>query len=206
MPVDMSLTFDGSNWEDLDRIVAKAGLQVVLDQADDDKRPALMAAYAAQLLAGAALDWYVANSLKPAATRADVSTADKLRTQLKSHFGITTELLTTYHRHQLDQLKWDPVDIHTFFADFERHTAQLGMLGDSSKIMSLKPKLPEAVQRLVADWGLSGITYANMRERLMATMLQGGTGTKGPPMVRRVKCSHCGKRGHRAQECRNPKK
>lgn len=194
--------FDGTNLEDLARASSYAQLKCVLDKdLDLDQHGHVVLA---MLLRGAAQDWFVANSLKPVAGRADVSSITKLENQLKAFFGITSEHIIMMQRQQLEQLKWTPSDPITFFADFERLSVSLGMLGDSSRLLALTPKMPTTIIQQIAALGLPGITYSTYRERVIAMTIMGARSGAGPNQ-KRVKCSNCGKRGHDAKVCRNPK-
>lgn len=192
--------FDGSNWDDLDRLITVAKFLVLLDKdldGDSAEVPLISTG-----LRGAALDWLIANST--ASPPKDVSTTAKLKNQLEAAFGITTGLRTTRYRQQLAELKFDHLDLSTFFADFNRLTQQLGMIGDSSRIMALNEKLPPSIKVDMAKLGLAGMTYDTARDRIMAMGLQGAFGTVAK--ANRPKCQNCGKRGHKTTDCRNPKK
>jgi len=202
---DQTIIFDGSNWDDLDRLSTRSFLTVALDKSIEEKdKPERAAVLMALSLGGAALDWYSANAAK-GQTALNVSTPQNLKNQLMIAFGWTESLGKEMLRHQLAQLAWDPQDLPTFFADFTRLTTALGMLGDASRMMMLREKVPKAMWETAANWGIVDMTFSTFRERALAVAMMGGGGAK-TPTAKRVKCGNCGKRGHSADKCRNPKK
>lgn len=201
---DQDIVFDGSNWEDLERLVTRAKLAASLNlDLGDEKREQHIAALIAYSFGGAALDWYTANANAGTSAK-DVSSPAKLVNQVQAHFGWDDRLQAEHRRQELADLRWDASDLPTFYADFTRLTKLLGIVGDSSRMMLLREKAPPTVWHDAAGWGIINQTYDSFRERtLCGAMIRGIT---SKPRKQRVKCGNCGKRGHSADKCRNPKK
>lgn len=201
---DQDIVFDGSNWDDLDRLATRARMAAKLDKdvapEDEETRTALLMAYS---LGGAALDWYSANMALE--TPIDVTTPQKLKNRLMNHFGWSAEMQIESYRKQLKDLVWDPKDLPTFFADFTRLTSHLGINADQSRIMILREKAPASVWVEASHWGIINMTFAAFRDRTLACAMIASL-VNTAPKARRVKCGNCGKRGHSADHCRNPKK
>ncbi|RYF49189.1 MAG: hypothetical protein EOO38_08445 [Cytophagaceae bacterium] len=197
--LDTELTFDGSNWEDLNRLVALCRFQFVIDSDFDnqeDRRCALLA----QVFQGPALDW-VAQSYS--ANPAIFNTFDGFLTAVRQAFGVADNNITALCRRKLDELKWHP-DVPVFFAEFDRLCLALSITGHATKIAMVEAKLPPHIKSIFADQALSFANYDTMRERLNTMWALKPTGTSGA--AKKPKCANCHRKGHGAAECRSPSK
>ena len=200
--------FDGSNWQDLTRLVTAARMKFLIsanEENDKYETPAAKCAYLASFFRGPALDWvgqaYDANN-------AIFNNYAVFIENARQTFGISDEGLSAQRRGQLEGLQWR-TDLPVFFAEFDRLTQLLGLQQDSTRIALLRAKLPYHVQKLLAEQALNFSHYPTMRERLLVmwsldpskttnvvtSSVQGGT-------RKRPKCGRCGKKGHAASDCR----
>lgn len=166
--VDDDLMFDGSNWEDLARLVTRINLDVLCNRSDytDDDNVVIENAKVGRLgsyFSGAALDWLGAQYEHHPAV---LQSFNGFVSAVKNHFAIHDEILTAHYRTQLDTLTWSS-DLPVFFAEFDRLTAALGITGDTAKISTLRAKLPHKVLTLLAEQSLNFANYDTMRERLL---------------------------------------
>jgi hypothetical protein len=207
-----TLTFDGSNWEDLIRLLTQATIEFISDpgEYDDDDTPELCqrkkCAYLARHFRGAALDWFGAVI---SAAPGMLDNYEQFSEAAKNAFGVSQEGLQAHRRGQLEALQWRS-DLPAFFAEYDRLTMQLMLTGDATKIAILRAKLPTHVQKLLAEQALDFANYDTMRERLLTmwaldphknTSVHASTsGGK-----KRTKCGRCGKKGHAASDCRAAK-
>lgn len=181
------LYFDGSNWEDLLRIVTASHMARLyapgdFTNSDDAYQPSFQVGWVAQRFKGPALDWvgreFAVNS------RLFSHDFDEFIESVRNQFGISDLQLSAHRRTQLDNLKW-AADLPVFFAEYDRLTALLGITGDSTKITILREKLPHKVKTLIAEQALDFANYDTMRERLLTMWaLDPGervVGVAGPP-------------------------
>jgi hypothetical protein len=200
---DSDITFDGSNWEALPRLVTQAKLALLLDSQVADSKD--QSAWLAARFRGAALDWLGQRlSHEPAL----LDSFDLFVIQVQQGFGVTDDGLQAHRRGQLEALKWC-ADLPVFFADFDRLTTQLNISGNSTRIALVRNKLPTSVQKLLAEQALDFANYETMRERLLTmwaldpnrqTAVTPAPSKKGKP-----RCGRCGKKGHTAPDCRTNK-
>jgi len=194
-------TFDGSNWEDLTRLVTLAQLQFLQDE-DYDDAPRKRCAYLASSFRGPALDWVGSVT---ATTPNTLNSFEGFVEAARNQFGISDQGLGAQRRGQLEGLKWNP-DLPVFFAEFDRLTHLLGLTGDAVRIALVRSKLPPAVQKLLAEQALDFANYDTMRERLLTMWnLDPGRRTSDavvPVTKKRPRCGRCGKKGHTAADCR----
>jgi len=197
------VTFNGSSWEDLTRLVTQAKLARILDgdvQSDEDQ-----SAWTASHFRGPALDWF---GQYFAVNRATMASFDAFVVDVRNHFGISDDGLKAHRRGQLEGLTWQS-DLPVFFAEFDRLVTQLSITNGDAKIALLRGKLPLIVQKLLSEQALDFHDYDTMRQRLLTmwaldpkrqTAVQGNSGRSSRP-----KCSSCGKKGHAAEDCRSKK-
>lgn len=197
-------TFDGSNWEDLTRLVTLSQLQFLQDE-DYDDQPRRQCAYLASHFRGPALDWVGSVT---ATTPATLNNFEGFVEAARNQFGISDQGLGAQRRGQLEGLKWQ-ADLPVFFAEFDRLTHLLGLTGDAVRIALVRSKLPVSVQKLMAEQALDFANYDTMRERLL-TMWNLDPGRRSAdPVVpvtstkKRPRCGKCGKKGHKAVDCRS---
>lgn len=206
----ITLTFDGSNWQDLTRLVTTAQLKF-LQSANLDPDPfaggPARCAWLASRFSGPALDWAGQQiSLGPGA----LENFTTFVTNCRNQFGVSDDGLRAQHRGQLEALSWQS-DLPVFFAEFDRLTQQLGLFGDATKIALCRAKLPHHIQKLLAEQALDFHNYETMRERLLTmwnldpnkytAVRKSTSSTSG----KRPRCGHCSKKGHTASECRTKK-
>ena len=198
------LSFDGSNWEDLSRLVTQAKMVRLVDT--DIDTDAAQGAWLAQRLRGPAIDWFGAQY---AVTPGMLNNFDAWVEDLRNQFGVSDDGLRARRRGQLEGLHWQ-ADLPVFFAEFDRLTALLGVAGNAPRIAMLRGKLPEKVRTLLAEQALDFTDYGTMRERLLTmwaldpkkntSMHSSSSKKKDKP-----RCGKCGKKGHTASDCRDAK-
>lgn len=202
------VTFDGSNWQDLTRLVTAARLKFLqTGNTEDDPydRDDSKCAYLASRFTGPALDWVGQVYESNPATFDDYS---QFVVAVRNAFGISDEGLGAQRRGQLETLKWQ-ADLPVFFAEFDRLTQLLGLTGDATRIALVRGKLPLNVQKLLAEQALDFASYETMRERLLVmwSLDPGRSITQGSgsqSTKKRPRCGRCGKKGHTASDCRAP--
>lgn len=207
-----AVTFDGSNWQDLTRLVTLCQLkflQTAAATADDEVDPYVTdqsrCAYLSTSLTGPALDWvgqvYAANNHI-------FTDYEGFVESLRNAFGVSDAGLGAQRRGQLEGLKWN-TDLPVFFSEFDRLTQLLSLTGDATRIALLRNKLPTHVQKLLAEQALDFANYDTMRERLLTmwaldpgrAIAQPGGGSNSSTK-KRPRCGRCGKKGHTASDCR----
>lgn len=193
------LTFNGHNWEDLNRIIALAKFKFIVDNtsfpSDREK-----SAYVAGSYSGAALDWI---ALAVTNSPLCLDNFDGFITATREAFGVADNNINALNRRKLDDLQFGS-DVPVFFAEFDRLCSVLSITGHATKVAMVEGKLPSHIKQKFADQALSFENYETMRERLnMMWALSGKppTKTKG-----KSRCGNCGKKGHTASDCRSEKK
>lgn len=193
------LAFNGSNWEDLNRLVALCKFHFLQDTDYDNDDPRQCACLA-QTFTGPALDW-VAQSY--AANPATFASYDGFITAIREAFGVADNNITALCRRKLDELKWAS-DVPVFFAEFDRLCLQLNITGHGTKVAMIEAKLPAHIKSIFADQALSFANYDTMRERLNTMWALKPTGAS-PSGGSKPKCTNCKRKGHTAAECRSTK-
>ena len=195
------IRFNGSDWQALNRVVAQARFQFAQDDDynnDDPRR----CAYVAQRFEGPALDWAATmHSTKPQVFEDFNGFIEGVR----QAFGIANDNITALLRKDLDRLTWRP-DVPVFFAEFDRLTIALGITSDETKIALLEAKLPMKIKLLLCEQALSFANYSTFRERMNCMWALDPTRGNGPTSTtKKPRCGSCGKKGHKASECRGSK-
>ena len=200
---DNKLYFDGSNWEDLNRIIALARFQFLQDEDFDDNDPR-RCAYLCQRMSGPALDWVATNHANQPSI---FENFEGLIVSLKQAFGVEANNIQALQRKALDDLRWNP-QAPVFFAEFDRLTFQLGITDHGTKIAMALNKLPISLKQKLAEQALDFANYETMRERLntMWALDPSRHGESNQPKAKKPRCGSCGKKGHTAPECRGSKK
>ena len=191
------LKFNGSNWQDLNRMVALAKFAFAQDE-DYDNNGARRCAYLAARFTGPALDWAAAVH---AANNAVMQDLDRFVEATRQAFGFAENNITAYLRRELDDLSWQ-TEVPVFFAEFDRLTLGLGITSHETKVAMVEQKLPMQVKAMLASQALSFSNYDTMRERfnLMWAMDPTRSGAVTHPQ-RKPRCGKCGKKGHKATDC-----
>lgn len=200
----LDLKFNGSNWEDLDRIVALSNFKFLQD-GDYDDAPIKQCAYLASQFEGPALDWVVS---KRGSNKDLFADFDALVVAVKQAFGVEANGIDALRRRALEELKWGR-DVPVFFAEFDRLTLQLGLTGHETRIILARDKLPLSLKSELARQALEFHNYETMRERLISMWaLDPNKGAAGPSAVpnKKPKCGACGKKGHTRADCRSGSK
>lgn len=203
------ITFDGSNWQDLTRLLTVTQMKFLQSANTDDDEFAsdeAKCAYLVSQFTGPALDWAGASYT---ANNAVFNQYTIFVQGVKDAFGISDQGLEAQRRGELEGLKWHH-DLPVFFAEFDRITHQLNLTGNETKIALLRAKLPFNVTKLLAEQALNFHDYSTMRERLLtmwsldpSASAVGGTGHHAPQSSKkRPRCGRCGRKGHTASECR----
>lgn len=192
--------FNGSNWEDLDKLIAIARFHFLQDNDYNDEHQPQRCAFLSQRFVGPALDWVATVHESQPATFEDF---DGFIVAVKQAFGVEANNITALRRKALDDLRWGS-DVPVFFAEFDRLTFQLGIAGHDTKIAMVEAKLPLSLKEKLAEQALSFANYETMRERLN-TMWALNPHRKSGSMEpnKRPRCGHCGKAGHRADSCKS---
>lgn len=199
------VTFDGSNWQDLSRLVTNSRMKFLQTDSLDDNPYEGAPAQCAYLVAkfrGPALDWA---GMEYDANNQVFNNFTNFVTSVRNAFGISDEGLSAQRRAELEGLKWDAADLPVFFAEFDRITRQLSLNDNATKIALVRSKLPLSVQKLLSEQALNFADYATMRERLLTMWnLDPGRQTAVTTSTRKKKprCGRCGKKGHTASDCR----
>lgn len=194
---DSRILFDGSNWQDLNRMIALAKFQFLQDDDYDNNHPR-RCAYVSQRFTGPALDWVASiHSTQPTT----FENFDSFVSTVRDAFGVDDTNITAILRQDLDKLAWGP-DVPTFFAEFDRLCTGLNVVGHDVKIAMVEAKLPLKIKILLSEQALSFANYDTMRQRLNIMWAldpqKGGGGSRSKP-----RCGSCGKRGHSASDCRS---
>ena len=204
---EQKLTFDGSNWQDLSRLVTESRmkfLQTASADPDPYEEDSAKCAYLVTKFRGPALDWA---GMEYEANQEVFNNFNNWIVSVRNAFGISDEGLSAQRRSELEALRWS-ADLPVFFAEFDRITRQLGLNDNATKIALVRSKLPVNVQKLLAEQALNFADYATMRERLLTmwnldpsrnTALRTGGSAKS---TKRPRCGRCGKKGHTASDCR----
>ncbi|MCY9656362.1 hypothetical protein [Paenibacillus thiaminolyticus] len=195
--------FDGSNWEDLPRLVSLCYFEFLQSGKYEDNEPAKCARLSSYFT-GAALDYASAQY----GTTTDVfSDFEEFVARTKAHFAATEDNLITLKRSALETLSWtDPCSV--FFAEFDRLTSSLGINSDVSKVALLKPKLPAYVRQAMASWGVDYTSYHMLRNKIVLVSLAHQTLPRSVARPKQAsatkpKCGKCGKKGHTGANCRS---
>lgn len=201
---DTNIQFDGSNWEDLNRMIALAKFQFLQDDDYDDNEPR-KCAYLSQRFKGPALDWVAATH---ASQPAVFEGFEGFIVAVKEAFGVDANNITALQRRNLDDLRWDN-KVPVFFANFDRLTFQLGITDHGTKIAMVQSKLPHELKAELARQALDFHNYETMRERLntmWALNPDRKDGAANPAGAKKKpRCGNCGKKGHTAKDCRQSK-
>lgn len=201
-PDSDDIKFNGSDWQNLNRVVAQARF-VFLQDDDYDDRPDRKCAYIASRFTGPALDWVAsAHTINPEI----FNNFNNFVTNVRQSFGIADNNITALLRRDLDQLEWVK-EVPVFFAEFDRITLALGITSHETRVAMVEGKLPPHLKALLASQALSFSNYETMRERfncMWALDPARGKSTQGA--IKRPRCGNCGKKGHQAPECRGSKK
>lgn len=196
MEDEVKYHFDGSNWEDLDRMIAIAKFQFLQDDDYDDNAPR-RCAYLAARFQGPALDWVgQLHTSNPAI----FESFDGFIVAVKQAFGVEDNNITALRRKALDELKWSD-NTPVFFAEFDRLTFSLGISGHGTKIAMVQAKLPVSLKSELARQALDFANYDTMRERLN-TMWALDPHRASGSTAKKPRCGSCGKRGHVAADCK----
>lgn len=204
---DENMTFDGSSWEQLARLVSACNLTFLQDEQTKPEDQAFgsqvkRSAYLAERYRGAALDWvWLAREADSRLFR----TMDNLVNATREHFGISDEVISAQRRTSLEGLQWGN-DLPVFFAEFDRLCHLLQLTSDATKLAILRTKLPGRVQTLLAEQALDPANYSVLRQRLMTMWALGAFGTTtvvhgSAGGKKRPRCGRCGKKGHVASSC-----
>jgi hypothetical protein len=201
---DDTITFDGSSWESLTRLVTQAKIALILD--DDVTNQRTQSAWLAARFRGPALDWFgriIDND------PAHLDDFNAFVWSTREQFGISDDGLRARRRGQLEELRWH-ADVPLFFAEFDRLTSLLMVAENETRIALVRAKLPTSIQKLLAEQALDFANYETMRERLLTMWAldpnrNTAVGKAGHP-PKRPKCGRCGKRGHAASDCRGAAK
>ena len=196
---DTSRKFNGSNWQELNRVVALAKFHFSQDD-DYDDNPQRQCAYLATQFDGPALDWA---ATVQGSVPAIMGSFDGFVEAARQAFGIADNNITALLRRDLDQLQWS-ADVPVFFAEFDRLTLGLGITSHETRIAMVEQKLPTNMKQRLAEQALSFANYDTMRERFNCMWALDPTRGHATGTKKKPRCGSCGKKGHQASECRGP--
>lgn len=198
MPDADVVQFNGSNWQDLNRLVAQGRFAFIQD-VDFDDREDRKCAWLAERYTGSALDW-VASAYSDHPEYFD--NYDTFVTETRQAFGIADNNITALLRHELDQLRWS-TDVPVFFAEFDRLTLSLGITSHEVRVLMVEQKLPHSIKTLFSQQALSFANYETMRERLNCMWATDpNRSAASHAKAKKPRCGSCGKKGHNAADCR----
>jgi len=194
---DDGLKFNGSNWQALNRVVALARFEFLLDDeyVDNETRKC---AYLASRFDGPALDWIATTS---AESMIVMTNFDAMVTATREAFGIADNNINALLRRDLDQLQWS-ADVPVFFSEFDRLTLGLGITSHETRVAMVESKLPTVMKTRLAEQALSFANYDTMRERFNCMWALDPSRGKATGSTKKPRCGSCGKKGHQASECR----
>lgn len=199
---DEAIKFNGSNWEDLDRLVVLSRFHFLQDD-DYNDADRKKCAYLASRFNGPALDWAMSTWNSSATT---YDNFEGFITACKEAFGVADGNISALHRQGLDDLRWSH-NVPVFFAEFDRLTMQMGITDHGTKIAMVRAKLPSDIKAELARQALDFANYDTMRERLITMWALNPRRQDGAadPLSRpkRSRCGRCGKKGHKADACRS---
>lgn len=192
------IRFNGSNWQDLTRLVTLCKLYFLQDSEYTDDHNARCALLAA-CFEGPALDWVVE---KTGTNYAIFSTFEAFVTSTREAFGVADNNITAYVRRELDQLQWND-NVPVFFSEFDRLTSALNITSHETRVAMVMQKLPLRMKQLLAQQALSFANYDTMRERFNCMWAMDPTSGKTVTLGKqKPRCGSCGKKGHVASNCR----
>jgi hypothetical protein len=193
--------FNGSNWQELNRVVALARFQFIQDDDYEDNEPR-KCAYLAQQFEGPALDW----AARVQAVNPNVMSSFSGYVEgVREAFGIADNNITALLRRDLDQLQWSQ-DVPVFFAEFDRLTLGLGIISHETRVAMVESKLPAQMKVRLAEQALSFANYDTMRERFNCMWALDPSRGKATGSTKKPRCGSCGKKGHQSSECRGSSK
>lgn len=191
--------FNGSNWQDLNRMVAQARFAFVQDE-DYDDREDRKCAWLASRFDGPALDWVASAYTDHPEYFVHF---DTFVTETRQAFGIADNNITALLRNELDRLHWS-IDVPVFFAEFDRLTMSLGITSHEVRVTMVEQKLPHHIKTLFSQQALSFANYETMRERLNCMWATDpNRNAASQTKAKKSRCGSCGKKGHTASDCRS---
>lgn len=195
---ETKIQFNGSNWEDLDRLIGLARFQFLQDDDYDDNGPR-RCAYLSQRFTGPALDWVTSTHMSNASI---FENWEQFVTAVKQAFGVEANGIQALRRRALDELRWH-TDVPVFFAEFDRLVLQLGISDHGTRIVMVQQKLPFELKCELARQALDFTNYETMRERLISMWALSPTKRPGTLLApnKKPRCGSCGKSGHTAKDC-----
>lgn len=197
MSLTIDVKFNGSNWQDLTRVVAFARFHFLQDDKYDDDEPR-KCAFLAQHYEGSAMDWV---SQAYSAHPRTFDDFNRFVEATREAFGIADNNITALLRRDLDQLRWSP-DVPVFFAEFDRLTLGLSITSHETRVAMVESKLPAVMKIRLAEQALSFANYDTMRERFNCMWALDPSRGKATGTTKKPRCGSCGKKGHQASECR----
>lgn len=191
------IRFNGSNWQALNQVIAKAKFRFAQD-VEYDGEARRQCCYLAEMYDGPALDWAATVMSSNPST---FLSFDGFVNATREAFGIADNNITALLRRDLDQLQWHR-DVPVFFADFDRLTLGLGITSHETRIAMVEQKLPSDMKKRLAEQALSFANYDTMRERFNCMWALDPTRGKATGTTKKPRCGSCGKKGHEASNCR----
>jgi hypothetical protein len=209
---DFDITFSGHDWENLNRLVALSRFKFTIDGdfwtdgPNDTRVPhhAPRCAFLASQFEGPALDWVASVHTSNPAVFNDF---EGFITAVREGFGVADDNIKALCQTKL--ANWTlGTDVPVFFAELDRLFLALGITGHDTRIAHVTAKLPASIKSSLADQGRMFHNYDTMREFLITRWALGAGSTASSSQTapkKKKKCSHCGKKGHVASECRKTK-
>lgn len=192
-----AIKFNGSDWQALNRLIARCRFQFLQDD-DFDDNDQRKSAHLASSYEGPALDWVASTYTNNPRILDDF---DGFVTATREAFGIADNNITALLRRELDHLQWN-VEIPVFFAEFDRLTLALGITSHDTRIALVEQKLPQTMKILLASQALSFANYDTMRERFNCMWAMDPTRNHKVTQGKKPRCGSCGKKGHLTANCK----
>lgn len=193
------IKFNGSNWRELNQLVALARFQFTQDD-DYENNPPRQCSYLASRFEGPALDWAAQTHTTSPASFNDF---EGFIRAVRQAFGADDNNITALLRRDLDQLSWQQ-NVPVFFAEFDRLTLGLSITSHETRVAMVEQKLPLKIKVLLSEQALSFSNYDTMRERL--NMMWALDPSRGKTTeTKKSRCGSCGRKGHKTSDCRGSK-
>lgn len=197
--------FDGVDYDQFLQLAGHIEFAAIYnpDKFDSDRKKC---AYAAAHFRGAAMTWVLGRAPFVEGSTVLDNWGNFQALVMSSCCGLTTDdHLREQRQRNLEALRVTHDDVPTFFAEFERLTANMGTTSDVSRLALLRPKLPAYYLEALATNGQVFDRYQRVKTFCINVWTLRPSRTRTNPGTERatLKCAKCGKKGHDAVACRS---